>query len=177
MSSIDQALILKSLRKNLEKPENTNNLNGFSIDQIIEMVNIVFQTTYVKFKDVAYAQVGGLPAGSPLSNYLADCVLNDIDEEINEKFKTIMKWFRFLDDTLAVQEKDETQAILIKLNSIHPSLKFTLEKEQIKNGGTSITFLDLEIIRKTNGCTIKHFIKDSQTARTVNYNSAHPQVC
>ena len=120
--------------------------------------------------------MGGLPAGSPLSTFLADCVLQEIDEKVNAKFKSILKWYRFLDDTFAaLSDAREVDVILKFLNEFDPSLKFTKEMETEKGEGHSLTFLDVEITRLNNHCISRHYIKTTQSDRTVGFNSAHPR--
>ena len=52
----------------------------------------------------------------------------------------------------------------------------TLESiKENESHSSSITFLDLEIVRKGEGCIIKHFVKQTQTDRIIYFNSAHPK--
>ena len=57
--SISQKLILETLKEVLEKPNNEHKLNGFTVNQLLEIVSVVFQTSYVTHKGASYLQVGG----------------------------------------------------------------------------------------------------------------------
>ena len=70
-----------------------------------------------------------------------------------------------------VDEMTRVRDILSELNKFDESLKFTHELEVDK----SINYLDVTIIRQDDGCSFRHFIKPTQTTRTLPYTSAHPK--
>ena len=85
-----------------KRQDNQSKLRGFSVEQLLEMINVVFQTTYIKYEGNLYEQVGGVPAGSGLSPFLCDGVLDNLDCKVNVHFsQVILKWFRYVDDTYA----------------------------------------------------------------------------
>ena len=89
---------------------------------------------------------------------------------VTAQFRTILKWYRFLDDTFAaLSDKRDVDNILSYLNNFDPSLAFTVEHETVREGGkeTSLTFLDIEINRREKNCYSRHFVKQSQSDRTL----------
>jgi hypothetical protein len=147
----------------------------------------------VKFNNRFFLQVGGVPAGSCLSTFLCDVVLNVIDNHINTYFANqILDWTRYLDDIFsAVNDKTIFPNILNELNKHHPSIQYTFEPE---SPAGQLAFLDLLITRTKMDCApnffnervapsrqsqgaliIRHFIKPSQTNRCISFDSAHPK--
>ena len=56
-----------------------------------------------------------------LENTLVPTLANDVD-----------MWTRYVDDTFAFMKASQQTEILRKLNSFHPSIQFTYEKENKK---------------------------------------------
>ena len=54
---------------------------------------------------------------------------------------------RYMDDILREIKKSRTEGKLVQINNLHPSLKFKIEEET----ENSITFLDMRIIRASDG--------------------------
>ena len=87
----------------------------------------------IKFSD--------LSMGCKLSPYLANIFMCDLEEKIKKSkfFPTV--WHRYVDDIFCIVNPRILNTLLNFLNSLHPSLKFTLEKEENRK----IAFLDLHI--------------------------------
>ena len=106
-------------------------------------------------------------------------VLDKIDLVINHKYKNVLLgWMRYLDDTWAATNKVKAlEEILQDLNGFHKSIQYTREDPDEEGG---LPFLDLQLSLTPNRTqekqfTIGHYIKPTQTNRTINYNSAHPK--
>ena len=65
---------------------------------------------------------------SELENTVVPTLANDLD-----------MWTRYIADTFAFMKVNQQTEVLRKLNSFHPSIQFTYEKEKNK----SISFLDV----------------------------------
>jgi hypothetical protein len=78
-------------------------------------------------------------------------------------------WLRYVDDTFVViNNKNQAEKILEFLNSCHPTIKFTMEKEA-KN---EINFLDVKIKRELDGTTsTSTYRKSTFTGVMLNWNS------
>ena len=61
--------------------------------------------------------------------------------------------------------------MLSHLNGFDPSLQFTCEQQTDQ---ATLSFLDLKLTKLSTGFIFNHFIKPTQTTRTIPYNSAHP---
>ena len=60
---------------------------------------------------------------------------------------TPLFWKRYVDDVISAVSKTEVENLLNHLNSVEPSIQFTVERE---NDG-QLSFLDLNIYRKDQG--------------------------
>ena len=56
-------------------------------------------------------------------------------------------WKRYVDDTCCILRKDDVDELLRHLNSIRPTIEFTMGVEE----GGSLPFLDTRVTRKENG--------------------------
>lgn len=79
-------------------------------------------------------------------------------------------WVRYLDDTFTVWSKShDIDQFLTDLNSLVPSIKFTMEKET----NNSINFLDSNVIRTDYGLTFKIHRKAKNNNLMINAKSTH----
>ena len=78
-------------------------------------------------------------------------------------------WIRYVDDVFAIWPHGD-QALnefLTHLNSQHPAIQFTMEKEKDQK----IAFLDVQIERTGASATTSVFRKKTHTNQYINYNS------
>ena len=76
-----------------------------------------------------------------------------------------------MDDILRDIAKNEIEKVLHDINNLHPSLKFTTERENDKQ---SLPFLDM-LIRRTNGkLKFTWYMKSTDTGLTMNFHSLAP---
>ena len=81
-----------------------------------------------------------------------------------------MTWKRYVDDTLCIVRKGEVDKLLDYLNSVRPSIQFTVEVE--KDG--SLPFLDTLIKRKSDGSLDITVYGKKTTQKYTHFNSHHP---
>ena len=82
-----------------------------------------------------------------------------------------MYFKRYVDDTFSIVKRYEVDGLLDHLNSVRPSIKFTMELEE----GGSIHFLDTRVTRKVEGkqdITVNS--KPTYTDRYLYFNYHHP---
>ena len=89
-------------------------------------------------------------------------------EYINEN------WNRFLDDCYTVLRSSQIspEELLLTLNSINPSIQFTMEYSK-----DQIPFLDILIKRNENSIWIDLYHKPTDTQRCLHFTSSHPNHC
>ena len=109
--------------------------------------------------------------GSPLSSFLAEAVMQDLEKRSVTNNTHSKTWDRFVDDVLATVKRDKTEEILQTINNTTNNIKFTKEEEQ----NNQLAFLDVLLTRTDNG-TIQAQVyrKKTHTDQILNYNSNHP---
>jgi hypothetical protein len=117
-------------------------------------------------------QISGTPMGSPLSSFLAESVMQDLEKRSVTNNSNIKTWDRYVDNVLATVKKDKTNEILQTINNTTENIKFTMEEEQ--NNQLASVF-DILLTRTDNG-TIQTQVyrKKTHTNQLLNYNSNHP---
>lgn len=129
---------------------------------------------YFMLDKTIYNQVFGMPMGNPLSPYIADIVLDYLLDEtihnLKQKNITITKIFKYVDDILAVVNKNDCYIILAELNSHHKKLQFTVEEET----NNTLAYLDMKIIRNNNKLHFDWYTKPTSSGRILNYFSDQP---
>ena len=125
-------------------------------------LNYCLKDNVFLFNSEFYKQIDGCAMGSPLAPILADIFMNHLLEKKIERstdsdFLNItflgygeftsfnLKVFvRYVDDTLAVfNSEEEADKFLLYLNGLHPSIKFTCDKEAMDK----LPILDLLLIK------------------------------
>ncbi len=141
-----------------------------------------FSTLYCNFDflNEHYDQVDGLSMGNPLAPPLANLFMMKVEEKALElalnhhpfSFTPTM-WLRYVDDIFCILSDEElvhVNLFLNLLNSVHPAIKFTMEKE-IDN---QLNFLDVTCISTENSYLCSVYRKPTHTNLYVRWNSAHP---
>ncbi len=140
--------------------------------QFIEAVSLVFDFSYFRYGDRFYKQFFGVAMGNPISGFLADIVVEDLELEIIPKLPFELPYYvRFVDDIKTAIPDDGEEIILEMFNSYHKRLQFTMEIEEDKK----LNFLDMTVIRQENGTlnTI-WYQKTISSGRYLNYRGINP---
>ena len=81
---------------------------------------------------------------SPVSPIVANLFMADFEQKALNSFHSPPRyWGRYVDDTLVVIKQDKVSDFTNHLNSLHPSIKFTIEEEQ----DMCIAMFDTKIMR------------------------------
>ena len=118
-------------------------------DDILELLDLCLSTEF-SFQNSYYRQISGTPMGSPLSSFLAEAVMQDLEKRSVTNNPDIKTWDRYVDDVIATVKKDKTEDILQTINSTTEGIKFTKEDEQ----DNKLAFLDV-LLTKTDDGTIE----------------------
>ncbi|UYV69834.1 hypothetical protein LAZ67_7000922, partial [Cordylochernes scorpioides] len=158
-------LIISNLREILVKADLDN------IDTICTMVKSCLSINNFTYQNQIYRQIKGSPMGSPLSLTVSEIVLLTIDEWINSRENLgIKKWRRYIDDIYCEYHLGADQTILDTLNSYHPEIKFTIEREE----NHTLPYLDALIFRNRNNFQTTVYYKDTAKPSYIPFNSYSP---
>ena len=84
---------------------------NLDIQDILCLLDLCFSTEFC-FDNKYYRQVSGTPMGSPLSSFLAETVMQDLERKAVTNNNDIKIWDRYVDDVLATAKKDKVDNIL-----------------------------------------------------------------
>ena len=86
--------------------------------------------------------------GSPVSDVFTNIVMEDVEQRAlaTSPVKPFF-WKRYVDDVISAVSGNEAERLLSHLNSVEPSIQFTLEREKDR----SLPFLDLNVSRGGSG--------------------------
>ena len=80
-------------------------------------------------------------------------------------------WKRYVDDVISAVSGNEAERLLSHLNSVEPSIQFTLEREKDRN----LPFLDLNVSRGVQGnLETSVYRKPTYTDKHLAFDSHHP---
>lgn len=136
-----------------------------------EIMRLCMDQNFFQFRGKFYQQTSGTCMGSKLAPYISNIFMSRLETDLKTSFRKFPRvWWRYVDDIFAILKEEDINEVLDHMNSLYPSIQFTIEKE--KNG--CIPFLDIEIKRKENG-QIKFGIyrKPTNTKRFITSDSHH----
>ena len=141
-------------------------------DIIHILLKLVLYTNYFKFNDQLYHQVHGLAMGTPCACTISDLFICDFVKKhfFNWTYKPRL-YKQYRDDSFGLWLHGENTLLqyLDHLNSLHPTIKFTLAF------GKSIQFLDLSISLTSWGTiSTETYYKPTDTFQYLEANSNHP---
>ena len=133
----------------------------------IELVSLCSCNVVLLTNDGFYRQVDGLAMGSPPAPQLANGWMSKFDERIKGN-STL--YSRYMDDIIRDIKKNQIDSKLDEINNLHPSPKFTVEREK----NSSIPFLDMEIHQTQGRLTSTWHTKPTDTGLMMNFHAMAP---
>ena len=121
------------------------------------------------FNNTIYKQIDGVSVGSCFGPVLGNIIMTELENVIVDKLFTanLLKFYiRYVHDTLALVKESDINIVLKKLNSFHPSLKFTVDK--FDDG--IVHYLDIKIVDSE----IDIYCKDTHTGQYMHFSSYAP---
>ena len=103
---------------------------------------------------------------------IANLVMEDVEERALREFSTPSRfWKRYVDDICAAVPRSQVDTLLAHINTIEPSITFTLERE---NEEGCLPFLDVLLHRNSNGTlSTTVYRKPTHTDKYLNFDSHH----
>ena len=158
---------LAAVKKALDKRDN----QSISSDSILELAECVLKNNIFEHNSKTFKQKQGTAIGTKMAPPYAILFMADLEEQFldNSPFKPFV-WWRYIDDIFMIWQHGEAelQEFLTKLNSCHPTIKFTAEYSPEK-----INFLDVQVIRHENHLITDLFTKPTDTHQYLHATSCH----
>ena len=135
-------------------------------------MNFATSSVEFRFNNIMYRQIDGVAMGSSLGPTLANIFVGFCEANLFTKIDCLLMYYRYVDDTFCLfkNEKD-ADSFLIQLNSMHPSLKFTMEKES----NYQLTFLDVFVHKTSTAFLTSIYWKPSFFGLYTRWDSFCPQ--
>ncbi|CAF4333364.1 unnamed protein product, partial [Rotaria magnacalcarata] len=143
----------------------------YDVSTTIKLIRLCTVGTYFTFEGSYYKQIFGLQMGAKLSPIIANICLEIYETTLApDIIQESYLWLRYMDDVYSLwPRRCDLIQILRRLNSLHTSLKFTLELEDEH----TLPFLDLATIREEDRILFKIYRKPSNNNLIINYYSNH----
>jgi hypothetical protein len=121
--------------------------NGLERHQLRKLLVICTPKAHFQFKGNFFDQIDGVAMGCPLGPTFAEMFMAYFEEKYMKTIEEhgVVLWLRFVDDILLfIKDISKSAKLLEFLNSRHPNIKFTEEKEiLLPNGASELPFLDV----------------------------------
>ena len=128
----------------------------------IELMKSATSGVEFSFNDIMYKQTDGVAMGSPLGPALVNIFVRFYEEKLFSQISKPSTYFRYVDDTFAIfRNEEESENFFNQLNCLHPSLKFTFEKEK----NSCLLFLDVNVERTVTGFETNVYRKPTFTGQ------------
>ena len=118
----------------------------------MEILTFYVETTNFRIESDIYQQEEGLAMGSPLSPVLANIYMENFEEMAlgSTSLKQFM-WFRYVNDIFFLwPHQEDVQTLLDHMNSVQPSIQFTMEKDQ----DNKLPFLNVLVTCSDHPCIV-----------------------
>ena len=141
---------------------------SFPHNIFVELMQLATFSVEFSFNNNMHRQIDGVAMSSPLGPTLANIYVGYQEAKLFNIAKRPLVYFRYVDDTFAVfNNEEDCNTFFIDLNSLHPSLRFTYEKES----NHSLPFLDVLVERHDSEFLISIYRKPIFTGQYLRWNS------
>ena len=114
--------------------------SSFPRNIFVELMQLATSSVEFSFNNIMHRQINNIAMGLLLGPALANIFISYQEAKLFNIAKRLLVYFWYVDDTFIVfNNEEDCNTFLTHLNSIHPSLCFTYEKES----NHSLPFLDM----------------------------------
>ena len=126
---VDEAV--QVIRDRLQQDEMLADRTTLSPDKVADLLEMCLKSTYFSYGGDFFEQREGAAMGSPVSAVVADLYMDFFEELALRTAPTKPRlWKRYVDDTCCIVKKGTVEELLTHLNSVRPSIRFTVEVEK-----------------------------------------------
>ena len=144
LTRIPVDLAVKVAEERLRQDTSLGQRTSLPVEDIIHLLSFCLKTTQFAYNGTYYQQVFGTAMGLPVPAVIANMVMEDVEQRAlaTSPVKPFF-WKRYVDDVISAVSGYKAECLLSPLNSIEPSIQFTLEREKDRH----LPFLDLNVSR------------------------------
>ena len=171
-TSVPTKSAFETISQTLNRDPDFKKRNNVVPETVLDMLKVCLSTTSFQFQGKHYELSDGLPMGSPASPAIANIFMAKLEEDALKSFDGAPDvWYRYVDDVFSIVKKSLVEKLLVHLNNQHPSIVFTLEKEE----EGKLPFMDAMIHRVDGSLKTGVYRKPTHTGRYLAYTSHHPE--
>ena len=140
--------------------------------EICSLIQFILTHNNFNFNERNYIQTNGTAMGTRMAPSYANLFMAEFERNLLHLSNRKPAFYvRFIDDIFIIWEEgiDELRSFFQLANSLHPTIKFTMESSCNK-----IPFLDVEISLKNGVISTKVFTKPTDRHCYLHFNSFHP---
>ncbi len=120
---------MEVLREYLEKDVSLSECTTLTVNDICDLLDLCFSSTYFVFDGAFYKQQCGCAMGSPVSPIVVNLYMELFEKRALESCEQncVKKWFRYLDDSFVVLNENKKIEVFKHMNNLDSNIKFTEE--------------------------------------------------
>ena len=167
---------LNVIRSRLEQDDTLKDRTRLSVDDILDLLEFVCDSTYFQFEGQLYKQCFGTAMGSPVSPIIANLFMEHQEQLALQNCPSEMKpsfWYRYVDDIGESVKEDQADNLTAYLNTVDKTgnIKYTSEREHDR----TLPMLDVKMMVTTeNRIQTTVYRKKTHTDQYLNFESHHP---
>ena len=153
-----------------------NPILHLSKQDITDLLTVTLNNMYFSFNGQVFRQKEGPPMGSSISGILAILFMDKL-ETIALSHLSISPYWRYVDNIyLQTTGEEVADRFHHTMNSLHPKLKYEIEKPETTPNGLSLTLLDFKVTISEDGRSSFEFYKKTvKKPLFVHHQSAIPK--
>ena len=126
-------------KERLKEDASLGQRTSLPVEDIIHLLSFCLKTTQFAYNGTYYQQVFGTAMDLPVSAVISNMVMEDMEQRAlaTSPVKPFF-WKRYVDDVISAVSGSEAERLLSHLNSVEPSIQFSLEHEKDRQ----LPFLD-----------------------------------
>ena len=165
--NIPNAEGLQVLRNALDERETKT----VSTESLVDLADVVLNNNYFEFNENIYLQKQGTAIGTKMAPPYAILYMDDFEKRFLQgcELKPWV-WWRYIDDVFLIWEhgEEELNLFLQRLNSFHPSIKFTSSFSY-----QTMNFLDVQVTIDGKNLITDLYVKSTDTHQYLHAKSCH----
>ena len=162
----------------LQEHRDSVNLFGLSVSDVEPLLNHCLSNSFVRFGQSFYKQKLGLPMGSRIAPSMAIIFMGALENTFLSSDRPQPDlYMRYIDDCFCVWSHgpDALTSFFEYVNSLHPTIKFTIERSDTADQKGQLPFLDTLMTVHPNGYySTQLYIKPVAASLILPFDSAQP---
>ena len=136
-----------------------------------KLLTLCTKNVHFTLNNEIYVRNDGFALGSPLEPILTKVLMVKLENILVPRLdQHVKKWKRYVNDTFAYARNESIDYVLTTLNSFHPNISFTYEKEN----NSQLPFLDVLFIRNGTHLDTTVYRKDTHDDLCLHWDAFAP---